>query len=93
LIAEALVCLDIYAAGKLIGQVLANRRRDDLKHAGLGSGRHGFEFTPPPGLAFAPEGVAVRRALDGAALRLTEAAQAARAKRRRDVFERSILRA
>jgi hypothetical protein len=90
---EAPVCLDIYAAGKLIGQVLANRPRDDLRLAGLGSGRHGFEFTPPPGLAFAPEGVAVRRALDGAALRLTEAAQTARAKRQQDGFERSILRA
>src|SRR6202034_3973290 len=48
---EAPVCLDIYAGGRLIGQVLANRYRDDLERAGLGSGCHGFAFTPPDGAA------------------------------------------
>ena len=65
---EAPVCLDIYVSGRLIGQTLANRYRSDLKRAGLGSGRHSFEFTPPAELAFAPEAVVVRRSLDGAML-------------------------
>jgi Hint domain len=65
---EAPVCLDIFAEGKRIGRVLANIYRDDLKRAGLGSGRHSFEFTPPAGLDFASATVEVRRALDGAAL-------------------------
>ena len=51
---EAPVCLDIYAGGRLIGQTLANRYREDLMRAGLGSGRHSFEFTPPAGLASPP---------------------------------------
>jgi Hint domain len=61
---EAPVCLDIYANNKLIGQVLANRYREDLKQAGIGTGRHGFEFTPPAELS--PGSVEVRRSLDGA---------------------------
>jgi hypothetical protein len=65
---EAPVCLDIYAGDKLIGQVLANRYREDLEQADLGSGRHSFEFAPPAGLAFAPDAVEVRRSLDGVAL-------------------------
>jgi hypothetical protein len=64
---EAPVCLDIYADGRLIGQVLANRFREDLKRAGIGSGHHSFAFTPPDGLAFAPNAVEVRRSLDGRA--------------------------
>ncbi len=44
---EVPVCLDIYAGGRLIGQTLANRYRDDLAGAGLGSGCHSFDFTPP----------------------------------------------
>ena len=52
---EAPVCLDIYAAGRLIGRVLANRYREDLERAGLGSGRHSFSFAPPAGVSFAPE--------------------------------------
>jgi hypothetical protein len=65
---EAPVCLDIYAGGRLIGQVLANGYREDLQHAGMGSGSHSFAFTPPPGLALLPEAVEVRRSLDGALL-------------------------
>ncbi|MEO6839708.1 MAG: Hint domain-containing protein, partial [Bradyrhizobium sp.] len=65
---EVPVCLDIYAGGRLIGQTLANRYREDLQQAGLGSGRHGFDFTPPVGLTFAPDAVEVRRSFDGAAL-------------------------
>jgi VCBS repeat-containing protein len=65
---EAPVCLDIYVGGQLIGQTLANLYRDDLEQAGIGSGRHGFEFAPPAELVFAPQAVEVRRSLDGAAL-------------------------
>jgi autotransporter passenger strand-loop-strand repeat protein len=65
---EAPVCLDILVGGELIGQVAANRYRADLAVAGLGSGRHGFEFLPPPGLAFTPRSIGVRRSLDGASL-------------------------
>ena len=61
---EAAVCLDIYADGRPIGQVLANRYRSDLKSAGFGRGLHGFEFTPPVELAFDPDSVEVCRALD-----------------------------
>jgi hypothetical protein len=66
---ESAVCLDIYAGGQLIGQTLANRYRDDLKQAGLGSGRHGFTFRPPAGLDFAADAVEVRRSLDDAAVK------------------------
>jgi hypothetical protein len=72
---EAPVCLDIFAGGWLIGQVLANRYREDLKRAGLGSGRHGFDFSPPEGLAFSPSSVEVRRSLDGATLSATAGVQ------------------
>ena len=48
---EAPVCLDIFADGKFIGRLLANIYRDDLQAAGLGSGRHGFEFIPPAGVS------------------------------------------
>jgi hypothetical protein len=41
---EAPVCLDIYADRILIGRTFANRYREDLEHAGLGSGCLGFEF-------------------------------------------------
>jgi hypothetical protein len=71
---EAPVCLDIYADGKFLGRVLANTYREDLKTAGLGSGHHGFAFTPCAGLVFAPDTIEVRRSLDGA--RLDEASAA-----------------
>ena len=51
-----------------IGQVLANRYREDLKQAGLGSGWHSFAFRLPSGLAAAPNMIEVRRSLDQAAL-------------------------
>jgi microcystin-dependent protein len=68
---EAPLCLDIYADRVLIGQTLANRYREDLEHAGLGSGCHGFEFVPPAGVTFAVEAVEVRRSLDGEILGLS----------------------
>ena len=65
---EAPVCLDIFAGGRLIGQVLANCYRGDLKRAGIGSGFHSFRFTPPDGIAVIPDAVEVRRSLDEAVL-------------------------
>jgi hypothetical protein len=70
---EAPVCLDIYAGGRLIGQTLANRHREDLARAGIGSGRHSFSFRVPDGLMLLPGTVEVRRSLDGAALAFSRA--------------------
>jgi len=36
--------------GEVIGRVLANRHRPDLRDAGIGDGRHGFSFVFPGGL-------------------------------------------
>ena len=63
---EAPVCLDIYVEGQLVGQALANRYREDLAQAGVGSGHHGFAFRPPAGVTLALETIEVRRSLDGA---------------------------
>jgi hypothetical protein len=71
---EMPVCLDILADGQLIGQVLANRYRADLETAGLGSGRHSFEFIPPRGLRLSAGAVEVRRSLDGQLLPVPRAA-------------------
>jgi hypothetical protein len=68
---EAPVCLDILAGGTLVGRALANRYREDLKQAGLGSGCHGFAFRLPPGLASAGNVIEVRRSLDEAVLPLS----------------------
>jgi hypothetical protein len=68
---EAPVCLDIYAGGELIGRTLANRYRQDLERAALGSGCHSFAFTPPVGLTMSPDAVEVRRSLDGTILNLS----------------------
>jgi hypothetical protein len=65
---EAPVCLDILAGDELIGQVVANRYRADLDHAGIGTGEHGFVFLPPAGLVVTAAALQVRRAFDGAAL-------------------------
>ena len=45
------VSLLIMANDALIGRVLANRYRADLEAAGIGSGRHAFEFSVPEALA------------------------------------------
>jgi uncharacterized repeat protein (TIGR03803 family) len=65
---EAPVCLDVLAGGEQIGQVLANRYRSDLERAGIGSGRHSFEFMLPLGMSFAGRSIEVRRSQDGARL-------------------------
>ena len=71
---EMPVCLDILADGQLIGQILANRYRTDLETAGLGSGRHAFEFIPPGELRLSAHTVEVRRSLDGQLLPVPRAA-------------------
>jgi hypothetical protein len=65
---ETPVCLDIYLDDALIGQTLANHYRGDLEQAGLGTGRHAFEFTAPDGVTLLPAKLTVRRSLDGAIL-------------------------
>jgi hypothetical protein len=60
------VCLDIFADGRVIGQVLANDYRADLWRAGIGSGHHAFAFVPLQDIALAR--IEVRRSLDGAVL-------------------------
>jgi autotransporter passenger strand-loop-strand repeat protein/probable HAF family extracellular repeat protein len=69
---EAPVCLNIFAGDKRIGQVLANRHREDLKRAGLGSGQHSFAFELPEGLEFDLKTLEVRRSLDGAKLPMSQ---------------------
>ena len=68
---EAPVCLDILAGDQLIGRVLANRYREDLQRAGLGSGRHSFEFITPAGSAMVGDAIRIRRSLDQASLGLS----------------------
>ena len=58
---EAPVCLDVVAGGLLLGQVLANGYREDLKQAGMGSGCHSFEFALPPEIVVAADEIEVRR--------------------------------
>lgn len=70
---ETPVCLDIFSDGHRIGRVLANLYREDVRDAGFGSGRHGFEFTLPEGVALP---LVVRRASDGSLLGQAEAAGA-----------------
>ena len=62
------VCLDILVNGELIGQVLANEYREDLRAAGVGSGCHSFRFRVPAGLCIEPDRVEVRRSYDSAVL-------------------------
>ena len=61
---ECPVRLEILTDGAVIASVLANRHRDDLLAAGLGSGRHAFRLPMRPPASR----IDVRRAADGAAL-------------------------
>jgi hypothetical protein len=74
---EAPVCLDIFADDRLIGRTLANRYRDDLANAGLGSGNHCFEFKAQTNIRFEPRSIEVRRSLDGSILDLSGATRRA----------------
>ncbi len=62
------VSLHVLADGCVVGRVLANRFRADLRDAGLGCGRHAFQFEAPKGVDFSRAHVELRRASDGAAL-------------------------
>jgi hypothetical protein len=66
---DAPVCLDICAGRRVIGRVLANIYREDLKRAGIGKGRHAFRFVIPRDVS--PDCIQVRRSLDGAPLLLS----------------------
>jgi O-antigen biosynthesis protein len=68
---EAPVCLDLLANGELIGQTLADRYREDLHSAGLGTGKHAFTFSMPDG-PLPTASIEVRRSMDGASLALAE---------------------
>jgi autotransporter-associated beta strand protein len=48
---DASLVLDVLDNGEVIARVLANRYRADLRAAGIGGGRHGFELTIPNGLS------------------------------------------
>ncbi len=62
------VCLHVVADGCVIGRVLANRFRADLRDAGLGCGRHAFQFQAPKGVDLSKARIELRRASDRAAL-------------------------
>jgi len=64
---EAPVSLDISVGGRLVGRVLANLYRADVRLAGYGNGYQGFELLLPKGLAGEVE---VRRTSDAAKLAL-----------------------
>jgi hypothetical protein len=70
---EAPVCLDVYVGDQVVGQTLANRYREDLQNAGIGSGCHSFTFEPPPGLDISSGVVEIRRSIDGATVACSEA--------------------
>ena len=76
---EARGCLDVFVGDRLLGQVLANDYREDLKDAGIGSGCHGFLFALSADLASAPGTIEVQRSLDGAPLEHALARRAAAA--------------
>ena len=66
---ESPVGLAVSANGRQIGRMLANTYREDLATAGLGSGRHAFDFLIPGGLsAFEAHEIRVWREADGAEL-------------------------
>jgi autotransporter passenger strand-loop-strand repeat protein len=63
------VLLEVLDNGKIVGTVLANRYREDLERAGIGEGRHGFQFIVPGGLSpLESHVITVQRAIDGAEL-------------------------
>jgi hypothetical protein len=70
---EVPVCLELLLDDRIVAQVLANRYRPDLWHAGLGSGCHSFEVAVPDVLqahvrSFGLQAVRLRRIADHAEL-------------------------
>ena len=82
---------------QLIGRILANRYRRDLEEAGVGSGRHSFEFQFAKSLApFEQHVIRVRRESDGTdlarspvTLEPTQAFDAAAQQALTDIIQRS----
>lgn len=64
---DAPVRLEILVAGKVVAHALADRYREELRRAGVGSGRHGFEAALPDRLGGTGT-LEVRRVTDGATL-------------------------
>jgi hypothetical protein len=67
---ETPVELDVLCDGRVVLRLLANRYREDLRRAGLGSGCHGFDVALP----VPPGEVTIRRVPDGAVLAQLRAA-------------------
>ncbi len=66
---DAPVALQVLDNGVPLVRILANLHRPDLKPAGIGNGRHGFDITMPGGLSpLARHMLEIRRESDGAAL-------------------------
>ena len=61
------VRLEVLVSGTVVAYATADLYREELRRAGIGNGRHGFEIAWPWELG-ASGGVQVRRASDGAAL-------------------------
>lgn len=61
------VRLEVLVGGKVVAYATADLYREELRRAGIGNGRHGFEIAWPRELG-QPGPVQVRRAADGAAL-------------------------
>ena len=66
---DAPIGLQVFHNGLPLVRILANRYRPDLRLAGIGDGRHGFDVTVPGGLSpLSRHVLEVRRETDGAAL-------------------------
>ena len=66
---DAPVALQVLDNGVPLARILANLHRPDLKPAGIGNGRHGFDVAVPGGLSpLARHVLEFRRETDGAAL-------------------------
>jgi hypothetical protein len=74
---ELPVLLELLLDGRVIGTVLACDFREDLLQAGIGRGRCSFSFSSPVRITpHAASTVQIRRAVDGAGLRMTTDCQA-----------------
>ena len=49
---DAPVVVDAFSGSQLVASAVADRYREDLEQAGVGSGRHGFSLQLPPALVF-----------------------------------------
>ncbi len=64
---DAPVCLEVSIGGRVVARTLADRYREDLRRAGVGTGEHGFEVAWPKHLAGTGR-LEIRRWPDGAAI-------------------------